>query len=98
MKYIQIDVTDEDIREGDPQEAMSCPIALALQRKYGDKAGPWVGDTDGEVDIYDEKGNWEDHVEFLHSQDSARFVKNFDRGRPVRPRRFRLRVKEFRYS
>lgn len=77
MKYITIEVTQEDIDKGDSCSGSSCPIARALSRHRGD-----VG-----VSYWD----WVDK-EGIHPTSGAMqsFIEAFDEDKPVKPRRFRV--------
>ncbi len=93
-KYVQIDVTQEDIEKGVRFAGGNCPIAKALQRKFNLRpeqfsVGGYVILTvkDGEL-LWNSK--WAD---WLKSSEAAkRFIKRFDQGEPVLPSRFRFLV------
>lgn len=79
---IIVDVTQEDIDRGKPNDAEHCPIARALRRET---KGDWVvgvgglaTDYSGDVTLWvDYRAAW-----------AAGFVRRFDAGKPVQPRRF----------
>ena len=76
---LTITVTADDIANGKPGQGTSCPVALAAYRAGVPEAlvGPRVIRYKGR---------------FVPLPRSAiRFVRSFDRGRPVKPFRFRLK-------
>ncbi len=78
---MKIDVTAEDIKQGVKGSAMSCPIALAVQRKRG-YHGATVGySTCGAVG----RGNW------VLPKVARDFIAGFDNGREVAPFSFNLK-------
>lgn len=78
---ITIDVTAEDIEQGDSKCA-SCPVARALQRATGDD---WTAHHDGLARRMPPDGRRES---FLAPPELLRFIQKFDRGRNVQPTSF----------
>lgn len=82
MKYVTIEVTQEDINKGEREGGFHCPIARAAHRA-------------GFPDAYVAEREWcpIDLGPAVPLSKRARdFVAAFDAGRPVHPDRFRLRV------
>lgn len=76
---MQIHITKECIFKGTPQSASSCPIALALKSIFPNRSitvTKWIG-LNHRYCI--------DHTEETH-----RFMSDFDDGKPVQPFSFRL--------
>lgn len=83
---VLIEVTPEDIRHGKPQDATSCPIALAL-RRYG------LEDPCVEHDSI--SANWKGAFYVYSIPNTAlQFVNDFDRRRPVAPFSFALVLRD----
>jgi hypothetical protein len=86
-----IEVTQDDIDEGERQSTCDCPIALALSRATGLEGGY------GEMDI-DADGLYVNGKRTLRRASNrlpsiARdFIREFDAGREVSPIRFQLTV------
>lgn len=79
MSDLIIDVTQEDIDEGEPMSPFDCPIALAVRRKTRRKH---VAVALGRK-----------HIECGHKLlaldiDALKFGWAFDLGKPVKPQRF----------
>lgn len=87
----KIEVTQDDINNGDRDDTQSCPIALALLK---------AGFTEPRVDGCDICYTEGDKVKSVMSPSVVRdFVKSFDRGLPVKPFSFELDLgKVFTYE
>jgi hypothetical protein len=81
MKKITIDVTQDDIKEGEKASAEFCPIACAVRRLFPDsyirvddllEVGP--DDSDKDSEYYDLP---ESALEFIHNFDIGRHVEPF---------------------
>lgn len=85
MKTFTINVTQEDIDNGDPVDACGCPIALAANRAMNRITG-----TDGaELEVY----NGTECVAWAELPDVAsKFVRDFDNYRPVSPLTFQIQI------
>lgn len=72
-RRVRIEVTAKDIRDGTPGNTCACPVALALHR--AGMEWPTV------------QTNHSVSAGYLirHSPRVAKFIRAFDRGRPVRP-------------
>ena len=78
MKTITITVTQHDIECGAPREPTACPVALAVGRVAND---PFVG----VIWLYCSLGR------FRLTLAINKFIRDFDGGQVVHPRRFHLR-------
>jgi len=80
----RIRVTDGDIARGRPGEANECPLALAIKRGFA---------TDGYVSVSNHLASidlaWGIRCATLSPRAQV-FVRQFDRGRTVRPTTFML--------
>jgi hypothetical protein len=75
-----IEVTAEDIAQGERSDCYACPIALAVKRATGKQ----VAACHAHVYVGDDKG--------LLSADARSFVTAFDHNEPVSPFSFDLEV------
>lgn len=75
---IKIEVTAEDIANGEPGESGSCPIALAFKR-----AIPGIVYVEVEDDTYFETN--ESTFDLRLPGHASQFVRDFDDGEPVKP-------------
>ncbi len=82
-RYLNIDVTQEDIRQGGRRDTSNCPIAHALSRRL---KGAAVNVCFERIVAHSEQA----HYEFYCSRDIEQFMTDFDEARPVRPSRFTL--------
>lgn len=104
-KYVTVDVTQEDIDQGFQCASGSCPIALAIRRKFDLDCSEiavnygavvrFAYDEDGDlhyVNGFATYGDWEDWLKL--STRGIRFIKGFDHdGRAaVKPQKFRFMV------
>jgi len=90
---IIVDVTQEDIYNGEKESAEKCPIALALNRQIPNAMVMVCECNDSFIDIY--LGDW--HKTWKSSKAVLKFVDNFDEGKLVKPHRFYLRGGTQRY-
>ena len=82
-KY-RIRVTQKDINNGDPCEPYSCPVALALKRKFPDDLVEVTGGELGDIQI-GESNQWK------ASPAVNKFITDFDSScKSVKPFRFTL--------
>ena len=91
-----VEVTQEDIRNGDRGCADSCAIARALRREYDPT---WSEDNQLDIEVELENGEpklWVDYAELEINIDQCAFVKkfinDFDNSRDVKP--FTLKIRE----
>jgi hypothetical protein len=96
MGTLRVDVTAEDIGQGEPRVACRCPVALALKRA----AGPILPDLD-EVFVYGTYILFSPVVFFALDYSSVptpaavvSFIDDFDADRAVAPFAFDLDVPE----
>lgn len=89
MKTVTVNVTADDIRNGEPGQPRSCPIAHALQRTV--LRGPLL--------VYPVMGIEDDYERRLARLSPAAedFVQEFDRITPPRTRR-EVRPRTFRFQ
>jgi len=79
MKTININVTENDIRQGVPEDCNQCPIAIAALRVFPETEIR-VGDM---IEVYPLNG---DDEEWYDLPDSAlEFISDFDDGKDVHP-------------
>lgn len=96
-RYLTVEVTEEDIKNGDRWRAQSCPLALALYRQYprDNNGARWlVGILD--VLAWDREAfnRGQSSSRLVLSKAATRFIKRFDNGKPVKPATFRLALPE----
>lgn len=83
-----INVTQEDIDEGQMGECYFCPVALAASKMI--KGGCWVNETHI-------RASGDDEQEFILSElpeEACKFIRDFDSGNPVHPFQFTLDIPE----
>jgi len=80
MSRVRIDVTQEDIANGEQTAPWSCPVGQAITRCYGPHGG--VVATDVKIK----------HMVVLLPYEATRFIRDFDNGRPVKPFSFMLEL------
>jgi hypothetical protein len=78
--HVLVEVTAEDIEQGQPNDSRCCPIALALKRIYPDRTIR-VGD-EGFAEIGDGMA--------ILPDEAYQFIGAFDEGRSVKPISFTL--------
>lgn len=83
---VKIEVTKEDIKNGTPQDAGKCPIALAAKRKV--KNMGWVIADRLYIDGYPE--GEEKFIDMPKKCEA--FIDKFDMVKPVKPFSFTLNV------
>jgi hypothetical protein len=76
----RIEVTAEDIADGDPHDSEHCPVALALRRGTGAR---WLVDADRLLDA-------ETDLEWTPPNRVTKFVEAFDSGMKVKPFSFEV--------
>lgn len=86
---IIIDVTQEDIDQGLPNQPDRCPIALALQRRFPDATSITVWPSD--VHVHEGAGADFSCQDFYPSDRAFRFINAFDAGTKVVPQKLGLR-------
>ena len=84
MKQVTVRVTRKHIKEGKRGDALSCPIALALQD--AGVSDPLVGSD--QFDGYRSKR----FVSGCLTRRAQTFIERFDDKKPVKPATFRLKV------
>jgi hypothetical protein len=77
---MKIEVTQEDIDRGIPEDPTSCPVARAVRRAFPD--AKQIGVDYGEVVV--------DDNEWIVNAGTAIFIEDFDRGDKVEPFVFEL--------
>lgn len=91
---VVVDVKRKHIKEGTTESATTCPIALALMPMVAKT--PWV--QGNSVKLVDR-----DTIYYVHASHrrrsilpaaARRFIKRFDAGKPVKPFKFKLKLKE----
>jgi hypothetical protein len=93
MARYTIEVTEEDIRKGQPQGVDDCPIALAIYRQ-GIVDGYEHIDVDKDG-IHREGKRWGLRRASGRLPRAARqFIDDFDIGRPVAPFAFKLAIRD----
>lgn len=82
---LTVEVTEQDIKQGNPGKEKSCAIALAMRRAVGSKRIT--------VDMSARVRDDADHTVATYglTDRAFRFMKRFDKGEPVSPTRFRFR-------
>ena len=85
MSSIRVEVTQQDITLGEPAEATSCPVALAMRRTFP-KADPWVGIVDAELH--------ESYPDISLPDEAIAFIERFDRNDDVKPFSFEIEVRD----
>lgn len=83
MPKLTIEVTEHDIKNGQPCAPECCPIALAFRERWG-----LDEDEELHVDKYGiliENGNGEETFRCPMPDAGCRFIDDFDAGRPVSP-------------
>lgn len=81
-----IRVTAANIRDGRPENTASCPVALALKRC---KPARWVADYD---QLARRDANFIRGKSIPTPPKVAEFMHRFDKGLPVKPFAFRIRL------
>jgi len=90
---MQIEIRQEHIDAGLRQNATKCPIAMALNDRYGEGYGAEVGANTIRLFRHDPESpcmSWvnrrtEQHARFFHNRSTRAFMRRFDDGRPVKP-------------
>ena len=77
MKH-KINVTEEDIKNGEPGNCKSCAISQALKRKFKTDSLTVDLDVNGDVCIWVKNKEYE--VSDMHESDVADFIFDFDQG------------------
>ncbi len=85
MRFIVVNVTFEDIVLGDPGSTDTCPVALALQRRFPDASVYSTG-----IDLDGLDGPGAPSIPLTRSLEA--FINDVDAGEDVKPKRFRIRV------
>lgn len=87
-KTLTVEVTQDDIAAGKPEEALSCPIALAVCRQLGVNAE--LNADVGTVDVENNLWIHDEDISYVYPlPDEARdFIANFDIDGPVDPFKF----------
>ena len=75
MKH-KINVTEEDIKKGTPNDCKSCAISQALKRKFKTDSLTVDLDVNGDVCIWVKDKEYE--VSDMHESDVADFIFDFD--------------------
>ena len=76
MKY-KINVTEEDIKNGEPQNCKSCAISQALKRYFmTEETYTMIDDGTGDVSL--EVNDIKYQVNHMHESDVADFIYDFD--------------------
>lgn len=94
LKTLSVDVKRRHIKEGTPENANSCALALACNELIGVKTATVDGyaielqTNENGIDIG--AGNFVGTLTIPSSKRIANFVKAFDSGRKVKPATFRL--------
>jgi len=90
MIVVDIYVTDDDIRDGDPANCSECPIALAISRAVPNVA----------VHVFDDSiiimpfADGESNFTLTLPVNACNFIHYFDNGLPVQPFSFQLDLDE----
>ena len=87
-----IEVTEDDILNGVPRNNCNCPIARALKRHAGldvDKKDYSIWELFVGSPIYSKTFKLKEKS-YKVPRSAARFIRNFDRYKPVKPFRFKL--------
>lgn len=82
---MRISVTKADIAKGDPDDYLSCPIALALKRKATKVR---VGSVTADF-----KWKGRKYLDIYLPSEAVRFIEQFDSGESVKPFTFDLSIK-----
>ena len=85
MEKVKIQVTQEHIEHGIPNNCSCCPIALAVQEVFPRQIVE-VGQFDLTV------GGTKRHLEYELPEEASDFVEQFDMGHYVRPFDFELEI------
>lgn len=90
---ITINVTEQDIIRGVPDDVCKCPIARALKRKLHikhDTPETVMAGVRARIDaltVHDNiYGPWDTF--YITTDESIRFMENFDHGKSVKPQKF----------
>tara|TARA_R100000900_G_scaffold83384_1_gene65696 strand:- start:978 stop:1265 length:288 start_codon:yes stop_codon:yes gene_type:complete len=75
MKH-KINVTEEDIKKGTPNDCKSCAISQALKRKFKTDSLTVDLDVNGDVCIWVKNKEYE--ISDMHESDVADFIFDFD--------------------
>lgn len=84
-KSVSVEITQLDIRDGEPKDPCNCPVARAMARVLGRK-------------VCVEKWTWKFPNEFLSHPLPARvckFIKRFDQHAKVKPMTFRINARKY---
>lgn len=82
---MKISVTKADITKGEPDDCLSCPIALALKRK--------VTNVEVDSDNIDFKWKGKKYCNIRLPLEAVDFIEQFDCGEQVKPFTFTLLLK-----
>ena len=97
LDYFTFEVTQEDIDEGQPNSTTRCPIAHAVKRTMEGNycyVPSCKSLTPIEIKTLDNKGPEQEWLFFEHSQESRKFVHDFDLNLEAKPTTITLK----RYS
>ena len=83
MACFNIEVTQEDIDNGEPGGIYSCPIAESLKREFGSS-----------ICVVGQKTCTVGSATIWLSDNVTRFINDFDNGEPVQPFSFLLEVED----
>lgn len=89
MKIHSLVVTQTHINKGIPNDSKQCPVTLALWEYFGDRYKE-IETLAEKVYLY--KNNGRQLAVFKPNYDLKTFITDFDAGKKVRPRTFRLEL------
>lgn len=96
LTSITFDVTQDDIDKGESGKCSWCPIARSIGRTLGLEPGfVWVPAWSivHPIRVHKHSGveYLSEHVQFLHSPETLKFVAEFDDGKHVEPTTFTVK-------
>lgn len=89
-KTVTINVTQEDIDNGDVSSALTCPVALALSRQLPEYLCVALFSYAQVAPTRFTDEGWLSTTIYEYSRPLAKFIRAFDAEKPVQPGRFRL--------
>lgn len=80
MTKIRVTVTQDDIDNGKPRNAFSCPITIAVNRKLSVTSSSVSSST---FTYYDKENDR--YIRYCMSKRASKFIRQFDSGKAVKP-------------